>query len=1546
MQTWVVGKVAQNLSAKMQTKVSIKKVNFRFFNQLIAEGILIEDRQKDTLLYADAIKADVTDWFIFKDHIELKNIELKDAIVNMHRTDSIWNYQFFLDYFASPKSNKAKKDLNLNLHEVHFTNVHFNKVDKWVGQNQIASIRRLDLTTDSVNFNTGQVYINKVYLNSPSFWQSDYQGNDKTVTDLTQVLKKIPIVSAFQWNNTGFRLVIKEMEVENGTFMNEKYTERDRYTDRFDGQHVRFENINGSFKNVSFLNDTLTAKVQLKASEQSGLIVKNLSSNLKFTPVLMEFKDLDLRTNRSNLGDYLSMEYRSFNQDFSSFLHNVVLGIHFVPGSTLYSDDLAIFGPELKNWKRIFHLQGDAKGTVDNFSATNLKLKTGASYIDGRISMRGLPDIDNTFIDFTANNFETNYRELVSVIPALRKVTQPAVAKLGNIKYKGNFTGFISDFVSYGTLNTNLGTLVTDINMKIINSTNAAYSGRISTSGFQLGSFINNPDLGIIAVDAKIKGSGFNLSNINTTIDGVIQKVYFKGYTYQNLVLNGDFEKKLFQGHASINDPNLKISDLDGSLNLSTKNPYFTLNATAQKINFQPLGFTTQPVSLSGIFNLDFTGSNIDNFIGTAQISNAVLQNDSSVLSFDSLRLTSTLLGDKKRLTLQSNEIDGSITGDFSILDLPNAFKIFLSRYYPSYIKPPTRSIGKEDFTFDISTYNIEQYLQIFDNKLTGFNNSKISGKLKLSTNELEVAASVPQFGYAGKIFNNTNLTGNGNRDTLYSTITIDDIKINDSFHLPESTIKLTAYQDISDINLTTRGSKTLNNAELNASVQSFADGVKIKFFPSSFVINDKKWELEKDGELTLRKNFIDASEIKFVQGKQEIIIGTELDEINDKTHLVAQLKNIYLQDFAPFFLRTPSLEGIVTGTATVYDPYGNTSLFFKGTADSFKLDDSYVGKVNLEGDLSTITGDIKFKANAAEKDYTFNVDGSLNFKDTLNNKLNIDFKADRFNIKILQPFLETVFSQMDGIAQGNINIKDIQGKQYITGTPTISNGSMTIAYTQCKYLFDKQIIQFGEDFIDLGTMNIKDTLGNTGIVSGRMNHHFFKDFSFPGLRLQTDRMLLLNTTKADNSQFWGNVIGRATMTLSGAVTNLQMNIDGAPSLIDSSHIYLNTNGSTESNVVDYIEFIQFGSEMASAVKPSQESNITVNLDIDANPACKVDVILDEETQDVIKGQGNGRLSIRVGTKEPMRMSGRYVISKGEYTFKFQTFLDRPFTVTEGSSITWNGDPLQAQIDIKAEYLAKNVDLSSLSATAGSGLNSNAGQKTDITILSTLTGNLQSPVIHFEFKLPEYSDLNRDYIVVKRLADFQNDENQMLNQVASLILFNSFISSDQSFLSQQNTIALATNTIGGVISRLLTGLLNKELERATNGIVSTYIDINPSLDLKSTANQLQANIRGGLKFSLSNRLVFYAGGTYDYNNQLSILNRRSSLTPDFTLEWSLNKDGSIRVIAFNKTSVDLTNGQRNRTGVQLGYRRDVNKISDLFKSKKRLLEEEQRSIKN
>ena len=50
-----------------------------------------------------------------------------------------------------------------------------------------------------------------------------------------------------------------------------------------------------------------------------------------------------------------------------------------------------------------------------------------------------------------------------------------------------------------------------------------------------------------------------------------------------------------------------------------------------------------------------------------------------------------------------------------------------------------------------------------------------------------------------------------------------------------------------------------------------------------------------------------------------------------------------------------------------------------------------------------------------------------------------------------------------------------------------------------------------------------------------------------------------------------------------------------------------------------------------------------------------------------------------------------------------------------------------------------------------------------------------------------------------------------------------------------------------------------------------------------------------------------------------------NLTPDITVEYILTADGKLRIVGFNRTSVDVTLGQRNRTGVRLSYQKEFDK---------------------
>jgi hypothetical protein len=81
------------------------------------------------------------------------------------------------------------------------------------------------------------------------------------------------------------------------------------------------------------------------------------------------------------------------------------------------------------------------------------------------------------------------------------------------------------------------------------------------------------------------------------------------------------------------------------------------------------------------------------------------------------------------------------------------------------------------------------------------------------------------------------------------------------------------------------------------------------------------------------------------------------------------------------------------------------------------------------------------------------------------------------------------------------------------------------------------------------------------------------------------------------------------------------------------------------------------------------------------------------------------------------------------------------------------------------------------------------------------------------------------------------------------------------------------------------------------------------------------------------------GGNLDYNNPVTQLysQNASVITPDISLEWLINKDGNLRVVAFNRTTIDATTiSQQNRSAIQLSYRKDVDKIGDIFRSKEKI----------
>ncbi len=1529
VQTWLVKKVTTNLSNKLHTKVSIESVDFTFFYKLQFKKLLIEDRSKDTLLYAGSAMVNVNDWFFTKNNITLKDIQLNDAKIHVQRHSKEWNYQFILDYFSEPKKDKRKSNLVLDLKKLRIKNLSFISSDYWIGEDMNASIQDLSVNIKETNFNKNEFKIDQINLVKPVFSLYNYDGS-RTLAEKQKLAAATKTKPA---EKSTLLVSIKKINITDGAFLNDEFTTRKKYTDRFDELHFKFDKINGTIEDAVYSNNELIAKVNIGTKESCGFNVKKLEANVKMNGDVMEFKNLDIITNKSRIGNYYAMHYSDFNEDMKNFITNVKLQGD-LKESNVHTDDIAFFAPELKDWHRLVKIDGLVNGTIDRLKIKNAYLKSNQTIIKGDLDLKNIPDIDNLYLVFNSTGSTTNFYELTQFIPSISKIKEPQLFRLGNIYFKGQFTGFVHNFVADGIINTDLGNIQSNIKFVLPEKGIPTYSGNLKTTRFNLGEFINNKLFGRISLDGNIEGSGFALNNIKNSFKGILPQFEFNGYNYQNIRTNGSFKNNKFTGSVSILDSNLIINNLAGEIGFYPDKIGFNLQADVEKANLKNLKISKQNLSFGGKFNLNFSGSNIDDFLGQAEIFDANLSNDNNKLSFEKLMLSSSLEGNTKTLSLVSNEINASIIGKFKIMELPDAFKLFLHKYYPSYISEPKKFVSNQEFDFDIQTNNIQDYLSLINKNLSGGNDANIKGNLNLSKNELNVQADIPDFGYEEKHFNNILIDGKGNLKNLSAKIDVEKIILSDSLTFPNSELSFVSKNDSSEIALKTSTSGSMNEADLHALVTTYSDGASMQFYPSTFVINEKKWQLKENGEITLRRNVVSASEISLTHDKESISISTSLDEINNHSNIKAELNDIKLEDFIPLLFTDPELKGKLSGTVNVNDPFGKMNVDFMGKVDSLMIEKKLVGNIFMNGISNAQTGLVEYRAKSNDTTNIFDIDGQYNYKDSSDKQLMTSIKGKKINLSLLEPYLSDVFSQLEGDATTDLVISGGPNNRTIVGNAMINNGILKSEFTQVRYFINHQPIIFKANEIDFNLINISDSLKNTATLNGKISHQFFDDFEFKNLTVESDKLSLLNTKKQDNAQFYGNIIGNVKFNLNGKLNNLKMNISGEPMSVDTSHVYISTSDQLEASTVNYIDFVKFGKEIKE--KPNTDNtNILISLNIKANPACKVDVILDEETGDVIKGQGNGNFAISFGNVEPLKIRGNYALTKGEYTFNFQTFLTYPFTLNRGN-ISWNGDPYQALIDIDANYDAQNVDLSVLASNNG------FVQKTNIKIIAHLSGVLQKPTVKFDFELPENSEARRNDIIVKRLAEFKNDENEMNKQVASLLLFNTFIFGNQNFLTQGNASTLITNTIGGMVSSLLTTFFNKELEKATKGILSTYIDINPTLDLQKSASTLQANIRAGLKILLNKRLVMLVGGNLDYNNPTYTqqLERKGLLTPDITIEWAINKDGSLRVVGFNRSSIDFTLNQRNRSGLQLSYRKDMNKITDIFKSRKRIAAED------
>ena len=1508
------------------------------------EGVLMEDQKRDTLLYAGRLQVRITDWFVFSDKAELKYVGLENASINFNRTDSVWNYAFLEKYFSSGKSDtstKKKAGIAFDLKKVVMKNVSFIKKDAWIGSDMYVKIGGLDMDARKITISDQTVDVTNLVLDDPYFSLFDYTGK-RIATNYPEKIEKVVKESSPEWN-----IKFGNIKINNGRFRNDRETMAVT-SSYFDGEHIDFGKINGTLKNIGFSKDTITGNIDLSTQERSGFVVKSLKAKTTIHPKAMIFDDLYLETNNSVISHYYAMRYNSIN-DMSNFIHDVTMEGRFTRAS-ISSDDIAFFAPDLKNWKKNLKIDGIVKGTVEALTSKDLEIWAGSNtYVHGAVSLIGLPNINETLINIEAEDLRTTYKDAVSFIPSIKNITTPDLNKLSYLRFKGTYTGFINDFVTFGTIQTNLGTLQTDLNMKFPTAGDPVYSGKISTEGFQIGPFINSPSLGLVDFHGTVKGKGFKWETLNLSVNGVVHRIQYNDYTYTNITAKGNLTNRLFNGDFVMKDPNADMH-LKGLVDLSGKVPLFKATADIAHADLKALGLVEEDIQLQGKFDLDLEASSISDLLGTARISGASLTNNGRRLEFDSLVVHSNYENGLKKLTAISNQFNATITGDFDLQGLPDAFTVFLHRYYPSYINAP-KFVKPQIFSFDITTGVVDDYMKLIDSRLAGFNNSHIAGSLNTTANTMVVDADIPFAQFSQYQFSDIRLKGNGDLQKLLLTGELGNAQIGDSVMFPGTSFTIQAQNDVSDVTINTASNQAINKANLSAQIKTFNDGATVLFNSSNFVLNGKTWTIEQGGDLNFRKNTVVQGGLTLKESNQEIRLWTEPDAVGNWNNLRLTFQNVNVGDISPFLTKKNRIEGLLNGEATVEDPQKRFDINSNLTISALRLDNDSIGDVRASIVYDNQTGKATGKISNFDIEHHVDLDVAMNLKDTAVN-LRANARLTNFQLNILNRFLSAIFTDIKGYVTGNIDIDFGAEGANVVSKARVHDASFKVNFTQVTYKIVDTEIELKKDYIDLNNIRIKDKDGNTAIVKGGIKHNAFADMNYDILvETESKQFDLLNTTINDNQTFFGTAKGSGSFILVGPQNDLHIEVDMKASDVTPSNITMPPSRSRESGDANFMVERKYGTEM-NTQSSSAAANLSYDIYLTANPLVTVTVILDDLTGDAITGKGTtDRLHISSGTFEPLTIRGRYDIDEGRYNFTFQSLKKFPFNLKKGGNnyISWAGGAYDATIHIDAIYTAQNVSFAPL---VNSGLFEtgvvDAGARDDVNVLATLTGNLFRP--NFDFKL-DFPNTNNTYNRPEfqlAIQQIQKNQNELNKQVAYLIVFNSFAPYEN--LTGANPFGeLTYNTL----SSLLFGKVNEQLNRILSKILpsNSTFSVTGSLynrEALSTNSQSQgsfmpnqSNINVGLALPLFNeRAHINLGGTFDVPLQADY-QTTLRLFPDVSLELLLNKTGSIKATFFYKQSVDYMSATSSpgagiapkRYGASISYGREFDRIGELFGKK-------------
>lgn len=1336
-----------------------------------------------------------------------------------------------------------------------------------------------------------------------------------------------------------WKVVCKSLEFNKSAFTfndyNKVLTEQG-----FDSGHFAIGDFALAMDEILLQNDTLSFELdRLSFREAKDFDLQYLSGSFVISPLQTKISNLIVRTPGSDLQLQAGIAYEGF-EAFGDFFNSVNLDIS-LEDSKFDLEDAGYFIPSVYGIRGTVRLGGQFSGPVSNIRGRDLYVYYGFNTsIRGNFHLMGLPQIEETFIHGSLEEMRTSATDLAGFrLPVKSRQSylqlSDNLTNLGRMSFQGQVTGFVNDMVAYGRLVTDIGIISSDILVRRSSSGGLPYyKGMLTTEHFDLGKYFNDEKrLGQVSLNAEVEGQGITFETMDLAISGQVGHIDLLGYDYENLEVAGIVSNKRFNGSLLVDDTNLFL-DFQGVIDFEEDIPVFDFNARIEQANLTALNVfqrdTLASSLISGLLSINARASNLDDLVGRIALDNIHYEEwpmdggPSSHYIAERIEVVNTQEDDGSKIfRLRSDFADGDLTGRFRFDRLGQSVRSLVEVYIPAfYLHLEPNGKGENNFrntAFELRIKDTNVLSDLFFPSLRLAPGTTLKGTFGEEFGMLNLEGWSQQIELGSGRIVDWRLQGRPEGGAFRLEMESDKVLLSDSIFVDQLNLNAELRNDSLYYLLEWQNHDTLrkNYAHIEGLTQFLGrKQSQIQFLPSYAMINDSLWRINPGNEIMVDSARVGISNLMAYKNQEHIKVNGILSAF-PADRLNIEFNNFDVSHVAHLIrVKKMNFDGNVSGSLDLgslwQSPHIEADLYVRDFAFNF----DHLGDLHIVShwdnqqkgfgvDLQIVYyGNVGTNIPLAAKGYFY--------PDRKDDNFDLDITAENLKMSIWGRYLEAFASNFRGLASGRLRLDGPLRQPELSGRVRMARAGMRINFLNTSYTFSDELVITQNQF-SFENVVLNDTLGNTGLASGRLMHENFKDW-YIDLMLRPDQMVMLNTTRGHNDvMFYGRAFGSGQARIHGPTKNVVMDVNARTNR--GTQIFLPLGSTDRLAETSFITFIsREAGQNGFPVQQEEQSNLTLNFDLEVTPDAEIQLIFDSQMGDIIRGRGTGNLKMEIPPSGDFVMYGDYTIEEGDYLFTLQNIINKRFRIEQGGTIRWSGDPLNADIDLRAIYRLRTTLFDLVMQMDTSDV---YRRRVPIETYLVLKDKLVNPTISFDIGIPGGDEGTRD--MLERLI---TTEQEMNRQVFSLLVLNRFMPTT---VDQYNT-ALGYG-VGSTSSELLSNQLSNWLSQISSDF-DIGINYRPGDEISS--QELEVALSTQL---FNDRVIIDGNVGVAGQNPAAGSQRTSTIIGDVNVEVKITPEGKFRIKAFNRSNTfDILNTNSPYTqGIGVFYRKEFDRLSELWR---------------